>query len=84
MPVLFRVKLMEVERFQEVECQQGATETEVFLLCEDPVLFPLGIEIGIVDLFLFIDCYGCGNATIRLLLCTFKECLQSMWFYDDI
>ena len=42
-PVLFRVQLMEIERLQERQGQQGATETQMLFLRKDFALLTFSV-----------------------------------------
>ena len=66
MPVLFRVQLMEVECFQEIQCQQGTAETAMLFLRKHLVFLTFRKKIGIVDFSFLIDCDG--SASYRAMM----------------
>ena len=64
MPVLFRIQLMEVECFQEIQCQQGTAETAMLFLRKHLVFLTFRKKIGIVDFSFLIDCDGSGSPPV--------------------
>ena len=84
MPVLFRIQLMEVECFQEIQCQQGTAETAMLFLRKHLVFLTFRKKIGIVDFSFLIDCDGSGNTAVRPFCRSVEQGLQCILLYHNI